>query len=157
MYLKEHTDSATPSHQTQTLLRNGAIRRAQNPLYQFSTALVFGTAAVGWHGYGYGTAPTAIPSQVESRDFELASVPQPLPIAEASPEPDTDDSIPVELFEFRESGIPAVLPVVPVGQEAAYDLGIRLVPPRMPRYRVRVRFRLIGEETPRIRLESDAE
>ncbi len=162
MQLKGPPDTSTPCRATQVLLRDGAMRRAQEPLRRLGTAMVIGTATIGGPDY----LPDTIPTEVSHfADYEDLHVPESvmeqgagLPGQGQLLELDTDNVIPAEFQVYLRSSLES-----PVGEFAAglgeddYDLDARLVPPPMEEYQVQVRFRFIGEESPRIWTDADLE
>ncbi len=151
MQLKELMDTNSPSATTQALLRVGAIRKVQ----KFGTAVVVGTAAIGGQGYSPDTIQTevghfahyeeiGVPESDIEQERRSPALAEPLKL-------DTDNVIPAELLVYLRSCLESPVSELAgeVGEED-YDVNARLVPPPMEEYQVQVRFRFIGEESPRI-------
>ncbi len=164
MQVKEPIDTNSSSATTQALLRDGAIREAQKqkPLRCFGTAVVVGTAAIGGQGYSPGTIPTeashfahyeeiGVPRSGIEEEHRPPAITEPLRL-------DTDNAIPAELLGYLRPSLESAVDefAAELGEDD-YDLNARLVPPRMEEYQMRVRFRLIGDESPRIWTDADLE
>lgn len=159
MQLKEPIDTNSPSATTQALLRDGAIRKVQKPLCRFGTAVVVGT---GGQGYLPRTIPTgasdfALYEEIGVPESDIEEERRSLALAKPL-KLDTDNVIPAELLVYLRSSLES--PVSELAGEVGdedYDLNARLVPPPMEEYQVQVRFRFIGEESPRIWTDADLE
>lgn len=177
MQLKEYTDTSTPTESTQAVLRSGAFRIAQGPLSQVGTAITYGAVVAGGQGYCYEMLPTDAPSPSEHQeadDFVVAINEHLRPTRlfadqmvvinkerissmVSVPEPDTDDLIPPELQRYlRSTSQPTAVEPTPASEDIDF-LDARLVPPAMEQHRVRVRFRFIGEERPRVVTDAEIE
>jgi hypothetical protein len=148
MQLNIYTDTTTPSDIGQKLLRNGARRKLPRQFAFVGTALVVGATSVGGQQEIYHTIfDNAISEKIdplEIRQRSQLSVP-----LEPLQEIDTYDQVPLELKRFLQfSGQPTVsmLPVTHLRD----DEDIRLIPPLAQEFKIQVRFRKIGAETPRV-------
>ena len=152
MQLRTNTDTATPSGTTQTLLRNGARRTLPRPISQFGTALVFGAATVGGPLETYGTVVDIPGYRFESRGMEHNL--QCVGLVEPLGQLDTDDRVPPELEHFLHCRVQSESATSLASD--ADDIGsLRVIPPKALEYKVRVRFRKLGEEAPRVSIDPD--
>jgi len=156
MQLEDFTDTTTPSDSTQLLLCNGAIRTT---LKSIGAAIVVGSAVVEGQGY-YCEMP---PSTVRHTDKYQGRGDMSFGIAEhlarhqvARVDPDTQGIAPEFVSYLRPTGAGEAPDVAPAVQDIEYS-DIRLTPPSIEEHRIRVRFRSIGEEAPRIWVKAETE
>ena len=123
--------------------------------------MALGTAAVGGQ-YVDGGQPMTTESSVAKED--LSHLPQLTcdesrhPTRQSVLDADTNDTIPIELQAYLKPPSQPVLHVRSAeSDDADHYLDARLVPPAMETRQIRVRFRLLGEEAPRIRADAEIE